>query len=112
VIWLTALFDSRLFPFASVKVVSISRTGKAARVHLDGQPFKLLGAAAGRLADCRAKRLAASVYLRHGVLDASPGPIELAATIAVAMATGRVAVHVVTASDHVFDFLLQRFLHN
>src|SRR5438094_10267756 len=81
-------------------------------VHLDSEPLELLSAATQRFADRRVKRLYRATHLRHRVVDAALGAVELAASIAVAMATQRIAMLVIAATDHVLDFLLERFFYN
>jgi hypothetical protein len=58
------------------------------------------------------KRFERAAHLRHGILNATLGAVELAASIAIAMSVRAIAVRVIAATDHVLDFLLQRFFHN
>jgi hypothetical protein len=91
VIWLSAVFDSRLFPRVSVKAASIANRGPPC-IHFDGQALELLRAAAQRLANCRLKRFERAAHLRHGVLNATLGAVELAASIAIAMSARAITV--------------------
>ena len=83
-----------------------------ARVHLNGQPLELFGAATQRFANRRAKRLYRATHLRHRVVDAPLGAAELAAPIAIAMSARGVTVLVITATQHVLDFLFESFFHD
>src|SRR5579862_8119042 len=83
-----------------------------ARVHLNGESLQFLGAATQRRTDRRTKRLYRATHLRHRVLDATLGTVELAAPIAVALSARSVAVLVIAATDHVLDFLFEGLFHD
>src|SRR5690349_4130663 len=74
-----------------LEALSASRQQWRVKDALFGQPLELRAAPAQRLPNRRAKRLPRTAHRRDPVFDPALGRVQLAASIAIAMATGPVA---------------------